>query len=139
MTLARAVAEVGGMKFFRPVAALAALFFLPACASIVAGTHKTVRVTSQPSGALLKLDGDTRAITPGELHPSTRTDHTVTIELAGYEPYEVKLVRKHSDWEWGNVATGLAPGIAFDGATGAVYRFDPSVIHAKLRPLRAGR
>ena len=127
------------MKFFRPFAALVALFFLPACASIFAGTHKTVRVTSEPPGALLKLDGDTRAITPGVLHPSTRSDHTVTIELAGYEPYAVKLRRKHSDWEWGNVANGVAPGVAFDAATGAVYRFEPSLIHAKLRPLRAGR
>ncbi len=124
------------MKFLRPLALLAALVFLPGCASIVTGTHKTIRVTSDPPGALLKLDGDTRATTPGVLHPSLRSDHVVTIEAAGYEPYEVKLVRKLSDWEFGNAAVGITPGVALDSATGAIYRFEPSEINAQLRPLR---
>ncbi len=127
------------MNFLRLLSAVAALLFLPACASIFTGTHKSIRVTSEPPGALLKLDGDTRALTPGVLHPSTRTDHVVAIELAGYEPYEVRLTRKLSDWEWGNAAVGLAPGVAFDGATGAIYRFEPREIHAKLRPLSRGK
>lgn len=123
------------MAFPRIVAAFTALIFLPGCASIVAGTHKTVRVQSDPPGAIVRLDGDTRAITPGVLHPSTRSNHLVRVEMAGYEPFEVELVRKHSAWEWGNIVFAAAPGVAFDGITGAVYSFHPDRLDVKLQPL----
>lgn len=123
------------MLIFRLAAALATVALFPACASVLAGTHKTVRVTSEPPGAIVRLNGTARGVTPAKLHPSTRSDHTVSIELAGYHPHTVRLVRKLSAWQWANIVTGLAPGIAFDGITGAVYSFHPGEVHADLVPL----
>ncbi|MDB6173099.1 MAG: hypothetical protein JWL59_2410 [Chthoniobacteraceae bacterium] len=123
------------MNLLRVAVPVAAIAFLSACASVVSGTQKSLRVLSEPSGALVKLDGETRAITPAILHPSTRSDHDITVELAGYAPYHVRLTRRLSAWEVGNVATGIVPGIAFDAATGAIYKFQTDVINAKLRPL----
>lgn len=116
--------------------ALLAALALTGCASALTGTHKSVRVTSNPPGALVRLDGPTRGITPAVLHPCTRSDHRVSVELAGYEPYEVALVRRHQAMVAGNVANGLFLGTAFDAATGAVWTFRPKNIHAELAPLR---
>ncbi|MES2571783.1 MAG: PEGA domain-containing protein [Verrucomicrobiota bacterium] len=125
------------MKLFRVGASVLAIACFPACASIVSGTHKSVYVTSEPSGALVKLDGETRAITPAVLHPSLRSNHTVTIELAGYQPAQVRLTRKINSWEFGNIVTGIVPGLAFDAATGAIFQFDTNRIHARFRPVGA--
>ncbi len=111
------------------------LILAPGCASTVAGTQKTLRVTSDPAGALVRLDGVTRALTPGIVHPSTRSDHVVEVLRPGYRPVVVQIRRVHSAWNWGNVVFGLAPGIAFDAATGAIYSFKPDRIDVKLEPL----
>ncbi len=123
------------MKILRVLASLMAVLSLSSCASVVAGTHKKIVVRSTPSGALIKLDGVTRALTPGVIHPSTRSDHLLTVELAGHSPVHIPLVRKYSAWNWGNVVTGFAPGIAFDAITGAVYSFHPDRVDVTFRPL----
>ena len=120
-------------------AALFALAAFSGCASALSGTHKSVRVTSVPPGALVRLDGTTRGITPTVIHPSTRSDHAVRVELAGYEPHDVELVRRHQVLVAANVVNGLFPGTAFDAATGAVWTFRPKAIHAELMPLGRGR
>ena len=129
-------AGCGHMKISCVLTAVVPLIFLAACASVVEGTNKTLHVSSRPSGALIKLDGATRAITPGVIQVSTRTEHTVCVELPGYVPYSVRVTRKISPWEWGNIFTGGAPGVAFDALTGAVYRLEPSHIDAELQRIR---
>jgi hypothetical protein len=123
------------MDRLRLLSAIVAPIFMSSCASALSGTQKSVRVTSNPPGALVRLDGTTRGITPAVLHPSTRSDHEVTIELAGYKPFEVPLQRRHSAMLFGNIATGIFPGMGFDTATGAIYTFRPNPIHAELVPL----
>lgn len=122
------------MKPLLLFAGAAGFIFLAGCASTVSGTHKSVRVTSSPSGALVRFDGTTRGITPTVVHPSTRSDHVIAVDLAGYEPVTIALRRRHSWFLLGNVATGVIPGTAFDIATGAIYTFRPSEIHAELVP-----
>ena len=102
------------------------------------GVRKKMEVRSEPSGALVRLDGVTRGLTPAVLHPSTRSDHVVQVEMPGYEPVEVRLRRGISAWEWGNLLNGLFPGVVYDGATGAVYRFHPGEVVVRLSPRGAG-
>lgn len=123
------------MDLLRVLSAIVVPVFLSSCASALSGTQKSVRVTSDPPGALVRLDGTTRGITPAVLHPSTRSDHEVIIELAGYKPFAVALQRRHNALLLGNVATGIFPGVGFDTATGAIYTFRPNPIHAELVPL----
>ncbi len=96
---------------------------------------KNVRVTSEPPGALVRLDGVTRGLTPAVLHPSTRANHVVRVEMPGFEPAEIPLRRGISAWEWGNSVTGFFPGILYDGLTGAVYRFHPGEVKVQLQPI----
>ena len=83
----------------------------------------------------MRLDGTTRGITPTEVHPSPRRDHDLEVVLAGYEPFELRLQRQHSAWLFGNVVTGVFPGMAFDAATGALYTFRSQSLHIELAPL----
>ena len=136
MTAQLAFKDAAEMDLLRVVAAVVVPVVLSSCASALSGTHKSVRVTSDPAGALVRLDGITRGITPAVVHPSTRSDHEVTVELAGYAPFAVRLQRRHSVFLLGNVATGVFPGMSFDAATGAIYTFRPNPIHARLVPLR---
>ena len=110
--------------------------FLTGCASIFSGTQHTVRVTTDPPGALVKLDGTTRALSPAVLRPSARTAHTVTIERAGYAPVTAMVHRHVSGWFFANLLNGFLPGAAIDYATGAVYTLEPRSIDARLSPLR---
>ena len=108
---------------------------LTSCASICGGVVKNVRVSSEPPGALVRLDGVTRGLTPAVLHPSTRNNHVVRVEMPGFEPAEIPLRRGISAWEWGNVVNGFFPGILYDGLTGAVYRFHPGEVKVQLQPI----
>jgi PEGA domain len=123
------------MKLFCLSALLAGSLLLASCASAISGTQKSIRVTSSPSGALVRLDGTTRGITPAVVHPSTRSDHMLAVDLAGYQHMTIPLRRQHSWLLLGNVATGVIPGTVFDMATGAVYTFTPHRIHLDLIPL----
>jgi hypothetical protein len=123
------------MDFLRLVALLLSGTLLSGCASVVSGTYKNVRVTSDPPGALVRLDGTTRGVTPTVLHPSPRSDHRVTIELPGYKPFELVLQRRHDAMLVGNVATGVFPGMGLDAATGAIYTLRPNPVHVDLVPL----
>ena len=111
-----------------------AVFFLTSCASMCGGVRKNVAVRSEPSGALVRLDGVTRGLTPTVLHPSTSSEHMIRVEMPGYVPVEVRLRRGISAWEWGNLANGLFPGVLYDGATGALYRFHPGEVEVRLSP-----
>lgn len=118
------------MHAIRVIAATTAVFALGACASMIAGTRKSVRVTSDPPGALVRIDGTTRAVTPAVIYPSIRADHLVTVELAGFPAQRFELKRTHSGWLAANLANGVVPGVLMDVATGAAYSFHVNGIHA---------
>jgi hypothetical protein len=65
-----------------------------------------------------------------------KDNHTIRIELAGYEPFETTLTRKVSGWIWGNIFNGLIIGIVIDDVTGALYRLTPEQVSSQLT--RAG-
>ena len=124
------------MHCFRSLAATFALAALTGCASVISGTQKSVRVTSDPPGALVRLDGTTRAVTPAVIHPSIRDDHLVTVELAGFGAQRFELKRSHNGWLAANISNGVIPGVLMDVATGAAYSFGVSHIHAEFRGRR---
>ena len=114
----------------RSIAAVCALLALASCASVISGTRKSVRVTSDPPGALVRIDGTTRAVTPAILYPSVRDDHFVTVELAGFAAQRFELKRTHSGWLAANVTNGVIPGVLLDVATGAAWSFRVNHLHA---------
>jgi hypothetical protein len=120
-------------RYLRIVPGVGALLLFASCASLISGTRKSIRVTSDPPGALVRIDGTTRAVTPAVIHPSVREDHFVTIELAGFPPQRFELKRRHSGWLAANVTNGVVPGVLLDVATGAAWSFDVAHLHASFR------
>jgi hypothetical protein len=125
------------MKLTSILSAYCALALFAGCSTIVSGTHEDVRIRSNPSGAIVKVDGVSRGITPAEVELSRRKNHTVSIELAGYRPYELELKKAFNPWIFGNIFFGGLVGVIVDLSTGAVYKLSPYEIDAELQPASA--
>ena len=93
------------------------------CATMFSGTTQQVRVKSKPAGAQVFLNGKNIGQTPVTAVVSRWGFHRVRIELAGYEPYEVKLEKHYNDTATANVFIG-GGWIVIDALTGAIFDVD---------------
>ena len=104
----------------------------PGCATLFSGTTQQVRVKSKPAGAQVFVNGKNIGQTPVTAVVSRWGFHRVRIELAGYEPYEVKLEKHFNNMAAGNLYIGGA-WIVIDALTGAIFDQDvPTAERAKL-------
>jgi hypothetical protein len=103
-----------------------------ACASIVHGTRQNLGVSSTPSGATVSVDNKPLGTTPTVAKLTRKEPHVVRVELDGYRPVEVKLVRSTSGWVWGNIVFGGLIGVAVDASNGAMYKLTPAQVSATL-------
>ena len=104
----------------------------PGCATMFSGTTQQVRVKSKPAGAQVFLNGKNIGQTPVTAVVSRWGFHRVRIELAGYEPYEVKLEKHYNPNATANVFIG-GVFIVVDALTGAIFEQDvPDAERAKL-------
>ena len=103
-----------------------------ACATIMHGTSQDVAIGSSPTGARVIIDNQERGNTPAAVKLSRKDNHTIRIEMAGYEPYEMTVVRRVSGWVWGNIVFGGLIGLAVDAISGGLYKLEPSQVQATL-------
>lgn len=103
-----------------------------ACATIMHGSSQEVGIGSTPTGAKVSVDGREYGKTPTVAKLSRKDHHTVRIEMEGYEPYEMTLVRKTSGWVWGNIVFGGLIGLAVDAISGGLYKIEPAQVQATL-------
>ncbi|RIZ72063.1 MAG: PEGA domain-containing protein [Methylococcales bacterium] len=106
---------------------------LSGCATIIDGTKQKVSFSSNPSHAEIIVDGKVLGTTPLTQDLSKKTEHSVTLNLSGYHPYEVKLTKKVNSWVWGNLVFGGLIGLGVDALTGGLYELTPSQINADLK------
>lgn len=108
------------------VALALVLLSTPGCASMVyksTGLRSTppqqVLVTSEPSGALVRLNGILVGVTPGKV-PVRRTGplQTLSVALDGYETYTAVLKRELSGATYGNLLFGAAALNPLNGPNG---------------------
>ena len=111
---------------------LPSLLLLTGCATIVNGTDQIVGITSKPGCADVKVDNHFVGTTPINVNLSRDRDHTIRIELDGYEPYEIVCNRKMSKWVFGNLLFGGPFGLVIDIVSGGVYRLTPEQVNADL-------
>jgi serine/threonine-protein kinase len=64
----------------------------PTAAPVAAPPTGTLRVTSKPPGATVTIDGQPLGLTPMEAPGLSMGDHTVSVELKGYEPRSEKVI-----------------------------------------------
>ena len=97
----------------------------PGCATVTGGVTQQVRVKSKPAGARVFLNGKQLGVTPVTAVVSRWGWHKIRIELAGYEPYEVRLEKKFNDTVLWNAWIG-GGWIVVDAMTGAIFDLDVS-------------
>ena len=112
-------------------------FVLPtiilACGTIIHGTTQEIGISSQPTGASVTIDNESRGITPLVADLKRKNRHLVKVEMAGYEPFEMHVTKSVSGWVWGNIVFGGLVGLAVDAISGGLYKLSPEQIMAELR------
>ncbi|MBI3292709.1 MAG: hypothetical protein HYZ73_07890 [Elusimicrobia bacterium] len=118
----------------RILAALLVAALLSGCASIIHGSRQDVRVTSVPSGAVVRVNLNNQATTtPGVLTLNRKEiGYVLTFEKQGYKPVEVSLRRTVDGWLFGNILFGGLVGIVIDFASGSAYKLTPDEVSTVL-------
>lgn len=115
-------------------AALAILLVAPGCATIIQGEHQSVPIDTDPSGALVVVDGVEAGRTPTVLSLDRGDDHLIELELDGYRTTTLRLDK---DFDFvptvvGNLFSWGLLGFAVDFVSGAAYELEPEAIRATL-------
>lgn len=113
-------------------AVFAAVLFISGCATIIHGSKQTVGISSNPTKAMVTVDGQMLGETPVSARLTRIDHHLIKIELPGYLPYETNLTRKVDGWIAGNIVFGGLIGLAVDAITGGMYKLTPEQIHSQL-------
>lgn len=111
---------------------LTATSLMTGCATVVSGSKQDIKITSNPSKAIIYIDGKRKAETPYTTRLTRKKEHLVLIKLNGYYDYEIRLKRKFNAWFIGNIAIGGLIGVIVDPKTGAMYRLSPNEINAEM-------
>ncbi|MEW6777653.1 MAG: PEGA domain-containing protein [Bdellovibrionota bacterium] len=120
------------LSFFPALLGAAALGVFPGCASIFNQTKQEVLISSEPGGALIRVNGIERGRTPVGLRLKRKQRNVVRLELEGYVPYEIQLHREVSGWFFGNLILGGLVGMAIDAGTGGMYSLEPEEVQTRL-------
>ena len=122
---------MGGMIRFAALAAVCV--FGSGCATIFAGSVKTVMISSHPEGAEVLVEGQSRGVTPAQVQFSgMNKDVRLTLRKPGYRDQYVLATRNFETIAILNCGSVLCWGV--DILTGAMWRFDPPEIMVNLMP-----
>ena len=104
------------------------------CASIIHGSRQDIRVTSNPSGAVVRVNLNNQATTTPGIVTLNRKEigYALTFEKQGYKPVEVSLRRTVDGWLFGNIIFGGLVGIVIDFASGSAYKLTPDEVSTVL-------
>jgi hypothetical protein len=99
------------------------LFFLAfafgGCSTIFTGTHQAITFNSNPTDAIVYVDGKAQCSTPCTAGIKKGTTHDIVISKDGYRDYKTVLSNRKNHWTvWLNLVT-LNIGWYLDAATGA--------------------
>ncbi len=102
------------------------------CATAINGTSQKIKVSSEPQGALVTVDGNKSYTTPVKLRLERRRDHELVFAKEGYENQKVAVVHVLSEAVCGNLFLGGPVGWFFDIFAGTQYKLIPNPIYVKL-------
>lgn len=108
------------------------LFVLSGCATIVSGTTQKVSLSTQPSGAEAKADGNLTLKTPALITLERKMDHTIEVSKEGYKTVTVYVHRAFNEMATGNVLLGGIIGAGIDAGTGSGNKLIPERIDLVL-------
>ncbi|QDQ29110.1 PEGA domain-containing protein [Chitinimonas arctica] len=120
------------MKKFSSAAALLLVLLSTGCASIVDGTTQKLTVQSEPSGAEVTINGQSRGKTPLVTEIKRQDLAQMSVSLDGYKTQKLELTTKLNTTFWGNAIIGGLPGSTTDAATGAAREYSPNAYFIRL-------
>lgn len=102
------------------------------CATVFKGEYRTVKIGSEPDGAMVFINGEFHGRTPAKLELRPNMPYTVEFRKDGYRT-EVRRIKNEIGVGWIilDVVLGVVP-VLVDGLTGAWYEFDQRNINALL-------
>lgn len=107
----------------------------PGCATVVGGWRdQEVKITSEPPGATVLVDGQPVGSTPTMVPLSRKTEHQIDITQPGYSHAHFTLRRQLNPWVFGNVLIGGIVGAVVDVCTDATHTLTPDDIRVTLTP-----
>jgi hypothetical protein len=106
--------------------------FLTGCATVMSGTTQKVPVSSDPTGAVARVDGGISATTPTIFNLERKSDHTIEISKDGYKTAIVAVRRALNGAVWGNILAGGIIGTAVDMSNGANQKLVPDRVDVVL-------
>ena len=109
---------------------------LSSCCTIVNGKYDDVNVSSNVTGAMVKVDGVEKGKTPCNVEVKRTGGQVLTVEKAGYETHSTQLTSSASGWIWGNLLVGGIIGLVVDVASGSYVDVEPDSVNANLTPKR---
>jgi hypothetical protein len=104
------------------------------CATVTGGARdQHVKITSNPVGATVLVDGQPVGQTPAEVKLCRKTEHNVEVAYPGYETAQTTIHRKLNPWLFGNILVGGPLGLVVDICTDATHNLSPDEIHLQLQ------
>ena len=103
------------------------------CATAIHGTTQAVVVNSSPPGARVVVDDNLEGVTPCSFQLTRKADHTLVIDMAGYEREVYRVTRVPTGKVVNNIWVGGLIGLAVDASTGADNKLVPEQIDVTLR------
>lgn len=102
------------------------------CATVFKGEYRTVKIGSEPDGAMVFINGEFHGRTPVSLELRPNRPYTIEFRKDGYQT-EVRRIKNEIGVGWVilDVVLGVVP-VLVDGLTGAWYDFDQKNINALL-------
>jgi hypothetical protein len=102
------------------------------CATVFKGEYRTVRIKSEPDGAMVFINGEFHGRTPVKLELRPSRPYTIEFRKEGYET-AVRRIKNEIGVGWVilDVVLGVVP-VLVDGLTGAWYDFDQKHVNALL-------
>lgn len=121
----------------RPAAGVLGFLILitvsPGCATVTGGCRdQKVKITSNPAGAAVVVDGQPLGATPAAVDLSRKTEHQVEISYPGYETAQMSIHRQLNPWLFGNLFLGGPVGLIVDVCTDATHQLSPDEIKVQL-------
>lgn len=126
---------------------LLSVLFLSSCASIVSKSTYPVMITSNPGDAEVEIINKrghlyAEGITPLTVRLKAGSSffsqecYTVNFRKPGYRDVSLMLTCSIDGWYFGNLLLGGLIGmLIIDPATGAMWKLDYDVLHARMTPL----
>lgn len=115
---------------------IASATILSSCATIIAGSSKSVTFDSNPSGVELLMDGNSLGVTPLTIQITGKPNRMIVARKEGYEAQAIILSTKRNPWFWGNIMILGVVGSTTDVQSGAAFEYTPNSYFITLMPTK---